>query len=328
MKTIRISRQGFPNHGQHSWINYFKFILSKKYNVIIDPINPDIIITTNLYQNPNQLDSYTKHLPTNFDPINNPNIKFLYISGEVCDFYTNINSYGNYWAIGYEKFEHPRYLRQPSGVLDVWTLFDECRLTDSPLCWLTEKRDFDLIKNRNSRFCCITQASHNDFREKVFNKLCSYKTVISSGPWKQNIDPSEALNKYQWDNQLYIGRIDGLTYREKIEFFQKYKFNIAIHFTNTDYILQEKIYHAFFAGNIPIFYGNRYILEEGFNPNAFINLHDYENLDTMLDTIKNIDNNSIVHKKYIEEPIFVDNKLPEYYSFDYTLSFLEKIIND
>ena len=33
MKTIRITRQGFPNHGQHSWINYFKFILSKKYNV-------------------------------------------------------------------------------------------------------------------------------------------------------------------------------------------------------------------------------------------------------------------------------------------------------
>ena len=44
MRTVRITRQGFPNHGQHSWINYFKFILSKKYNVIIDPINPDIII--------------------------------------------------------------------------------------------------------------------------------------------------------------------------------------------------------------------------------------------------------------------------------------------
>ncbi len=44
MKTIRITRQGFPNVGQHSWMNYFKFILSKKYNVIIDPINPDIVI--------------------------------------------------------------------------------------------------------------------------------------------------------------------------------------------------------------------------------------------------------------------------------------------
>ena len=51
MKTIRITRQGFPNHGQHSWMNYFKFILSKKYNVIIDPINPDIIIHSDLHYN-------------------------------------------------------------------------------------------------------------------------------------------------------------------------------------------------------------------------------------------------------------------------------------
>ncbi len=53
MKTIRITRQGFPNVGQHSWMNYFKFILSKKYNVIIDPINPDIVIHSDLnYKRP------------------------------------------------------------------------------------------------------------------------------------------------------------------------------------------------------------------------------------------------------------------------------------
>jgi hypothetical protein len=51
MKTIRITRQGFPNVGQHSWMNYFKFILSKKYNVIIDPINPDIVIHSDLNYN-------------------------------------------------------------------------------------------------------------------------------------------------------------------------------------------------------------------------------------------------------------------------------------
>jgi len=56
MKTIRITRQGFPNIGQHSWMNYIKFILSKKYNVIIDPINPDIIIQSDLNYNENQID--------------------------------------------------------------------------------------------------------------------------------------------------------------------------------------------------------------------------------------------------------------------------------
>lgn len=326
MKTIRITRQGFPNHGQHSWINYFKFILSKRYNVIIDPVNPDIVIHSDLNFNSNEIDTYTKNLPTNFSQ-SDKNKKFLYVSGEVADFLTPLNNNENQWSIGYNNFEHPRYLRQPSGVFDVWTLFDESRLVDSPLNWLTEKRNFDIILKRNNGFCSITQASHNDLRELIFNKLNEYKQVTSSGPWKQNISREEELNKYQWMNPVYIGRNDGLTYREKINFFQKYKFNISIHYTNTDYILQEKLYHAYFAGAIPIFFGNKYILEEGFNPESFINLHKYNNLDELLELIKKIDSDSSLHRKYIESPIFVDNKLPEYYDFEYTLNFLDKIVD-
>jgi hypothetical protein len=326
MKTIRISRQGFPNHGQHSWISYFKFILSKKYNVVIDSKNPDIVIQTNLHCNENEIDSYTNQMPPRFSVEQEKNIRFLYVSGEIADFHGVVESSSNRWAIGYSKFDHQRYLRQPSCVFDVWTLFDESRLVDSPLNWLTETRNFEKISNRNTRFCSITQASHNDFRERIFNKLCEYKTVTSSGPWKQNIESSEALNKYQWQNHNYIGRIDGLTYKEKIEFFQKYKFNIAIHYTNTESIVQEKLIHAFFAGAIPIFFGNKAILEEGFNPESFINLHDFNDLDNFLDLIKKIDSNYELYKKYIKAPIFLDNKLPEYYNFDYTLNFLEKIV--
>jgi len=324
MKTIKISRQGFPNNSMHSWMRYFIFILSKKYNVRIDPINPDLIFCSNLSFDENQIDSFTNSKPI-IHNINDKNKKFLFVSGEVADFNGCVDT-PNLWSIGYQHINSEKYLRQPSGVIDVWTLFDESRLTDSPLNWLTEKRNFELIYNRNNRFCSITQASHNNFRETIFNKLCEYKTVTSSGPWKQNIDPNEGLNKYQWINTIYDGRMDGLTYREKIKFFEKYKFNISIHFTNTDFILQEKIYHAFFSGSIPIFYGNKYILNEGFNPESFINLHEYENLDDFIELIKIIDTDKNLHKKYIESPIFVDNKLPDYYDFNYTLNFLEKIV--
>lgn len=325
MKTIRITRQGFPNIGQHSWMNYIKFILSKKYNIIIDPINPDIIIQSDLNYNENQIDTYTGQLPTKHHQ-SDENKKFVYISGEVADFNQPLLLHNNQWALGYNKFEHERYLRQPSGVLDVWTLFDESRLVDSPHSWLTKKRNFDLISKRNIGFCSITQASNNEFRGQVFDKLSEYKEVTSSGPWRQNLHGNDALNKYQWQNSIYNGRIDGLTYREKIGFFEKYKFNISIHYTNTDYILQEKIYHAFFSGAIPIFFGNKYILEEGFNPESFINLHNFTDLNDFLALVKEIDNNESLYRQYIETPIFVDNKLPEYYDFDYTLSFLEKIV--
>ena len=325
MKTVRITRQGFPNHGQHSWMEYFKFILSKKYNVIVDPINPDIIIHSDLHYNENEIDTYTKQLPTKYNQ-SDKSKKFIYVSGEVANFINPILANENQWAIGYNKIEHPRYLRQPSGVFDVWTLFNESRLVDSPLNWLTEKRNFDVIKHRNIGYCSITQASNNEFRGKVFDKLSEYKQVSSSGPWRQNLHGDDTLNKYQWMRSEYIGRNDGLTYREKIGFFEKHKFNISIHYTNTDYILQEKLYHAFFSGAIPIFYGNQHILEEGFNPDSFINLHDFSDLNDFLEVIKSIDTNETLHRKYIEYPIFLDNKLPDYYSFDYTLSFLEKIV--
>jgi hypothetical protein len=120
--------------------------------------------------------------------------------------------------------------------------------------------------------------------------------------------------------------MDGLGYREKISFFEKNKFNISIHFTDTPHILQEKIFHAYFSGAIPIFYGNKHILDEGFNPKSFINLHEYENLDDFLKLIKQIDNDVDLYRSYIEEPIYVNNTLPEYMNFDYTLNFLEKII--
>ncbi len=325
MKTIRITRQGFPNHGQHSWLSYFKFILSKKYNVILDPINPDIIIQSDLSHDSTKIDTYTNHLPTHFNS-SDKNKKFIYISGETADFYSCLIANDNCWSLGYQKFSHPRYLRQPSCVLDVWTLFDEARVVDSPLNWLTQKRDFEQILKRNKKFCCITQSSNVEYRGKVFDKITEYKTVDSSGPWRQNLSGNDTLNKYQWINPIYTGRMDGLTYREKIEFFKNYKFNIAIHLTNTDYIVQEKIYHSFFSGCIPIFFGNKYILEEGFNPDSFINLHNYPDLNNFLELVKNIDNDQNLYRKYIESPIFINNILPEYFDFDYTLSFLEKII--
>jgi hypothetical protein len=49
-------------------------------------------------------------------------------------------------------------------------------------------------------------------------------------------------------------------------------------------------------------------------------------LDDFLKLIKQIDNDVDLYRSYIEEPIYVNNTLPEYMNFDYTLNFLEKII--
>ena len=313
MKTVRITRQGFSNHGMHSWMRYFIFVLSKKYNVIVDTEHPDLVIYSNIHYDANSLDTFTKKLPTSY---NDASKKYLFVSGEVSDFISVLKD--NVWSMGYQKEDHPHYLRVPSCVIDVWTLFDESRLTDSPLGWLTKPRKYLSDK----KFCCITQASESSFRAQVFDKLSTYKAVDSSGPWRQNLFGADTLDKYQWLKEEYIGRNDGLTYREKIQFFEKYKFNIAIHYTNTDYIIQEKLFHAFFAATVPLFYGNKYILEEGFNPDAFVNIHDSD----WFDKVVRLDTSSEMYRNAIQAPIFLGNRLPDYFDFDYVLSFLEKIV--
>ena len=56
-----------------------KFILSKKYNVIIDPINPDLVIYSNLNFNENQIDTKLKSNPMVHDHYD-MNKKFLFVS--------------------------------------------------------------------------------------------------------------------------------------------------------------------------------------------------------------------------------------------------------
>ena len=58
-KTIKLSRASFPGVGNFSWMNYFVNILNKKYNVVIDAINPDIVIYTNQFYRENELDYET-----------------------------------------------------------------------------------------------------------------------------------------------------------------------------------------------------------------------------------------------------------------------------
>jgi len=200
---------------------------------------------------------------------------------------------------------------------------------ETPFGWLTEKRDGTKILENKKHFCSIVQASNNPDREKLFDLIQSKHFIKSSGPWRRTVDDSETLNPYQYhnySNKEYMGKIDGLTYRDKIKFFSDTVFNIAYQYTNTDYLTQEKIVHAYAANTIPLFYGNQFIEEEGFNPNTFINCHKFENFEHLVQFLDELYNDKNRLVKYFEEPIFVNNELPYYFEDGYILDFFDKII--
>ena len=328
-KTIKISRANFPGVGNFSWINFFNEILSIKYNVIIDSENPDIVFYTNQFYREDEIDFYTNSKIKGIHEYDD-NVKKVFLSGEARpDFNSHMNKGENYYAMGYEHLDHERYLRFPTHVLDVYVLHNEGGMFDSPYGWMTEIRNSEEIIKSKKHFCSIVQASHNPDREKLFDEISKNHWIKSSGPWRQTVEPDESLNPHKYHNYSsneFMGRIDGLTYKDKINFFSDSMFNIAFQYTDTDYLVQEKIVHSYASNSIPIFYGNKYIEEEHFNPDTFINCHKFKNYEELVEFLNLLYTDKDRLKKYFDNPIFVNNKLPIYFEKEYVLNFLEKIL--
>jgi hypothetical protein len=330
-KKIKISRANFPGVGNFSWMNYFHMILSEKYDVIIDSDNPDLVFYSNLHYSENEIDYYT-NTKNRGHHFYNENVKKIFISGEANpDYNLQLNLGSNYYCLGYENILHPRYLRFPTYVLDVFVLNNESGMFNHYFNWLTDVRNPDMILNDKKHFCSVVQSSDNPDRGKFFDLMISKYFVKSSGPWRPTIKPGDELpNKYQYhdySNKEYMGKIDGLTYRDKINFFKDCYFNLSFQWTNTNYLTQEKIVHSFASNSIPIFYGNKFICDEGFNPNSFINAHSFDSFDDCFEYVDSIYNDKDKLKNYYKEPFFIDNKLPIYFDKNYLLEFFDKIIN-
>lgn len=126
-------------------------------------------------------------------------------------------------------------------------------------------------------------------RAKLFNKLSEYKRVDASGAYLNNMPNGEVAT--------YFGT--------KNDFQKKTKFSIIVEGSYNNGYLSEKIWDAFRANTIPIFYGSDSV-NNVFNKNAFINCSDYNSLDEVLEVVKALDNDDDAYLKMLNQPIFND----------------------
>ncbi len=122
----------------------------------------------------------------------------------------------------------------------------EDRYIRAPLFWLylyhtsikhSDNHNMDIF-NKKTKFCGFVASNGHyltEMRDNFFDALCSYKQVDSGGRWKNNIGGNIA---------------------NKIEWLQSYKFNLC--FENSSYpgYLTEKLFDAFAAGCVPIYWGD------------------------------------------------------------------------
>lgn len=137
--------------------------------------------------------------------------------------------------------------------------------------------------------------SENEMRSTFFKKLSEYKRVESCGTFLNNMPEGVVVN---WKNE------------SKTDFQRKCKFTVCFESTSHNGFTTEKITDAFYAGTIPIYYGNPEITRI-FNKDAFINCADYESFDAVIEKVKELDQDDEKYLKMLKQPILVDPEYPE-----------------
>lgn len=150
---------------------------------------------------------------------------------------------------------------------------------------LFRPRDPEKVIAENRKFCGFLVS--NDVpgeRIRLLDLLNGYKKVDSGGKFRNNIG-----------NPVPRG--------QEISWFLNYKFSIAFENSSHPGYTTEKLLHSLVAESIPIYWGNPLVNQE-FNTKAFVNTHEYNSLEDVLQVVKEIDRNQILYREYLSQPFF------------------------
>ena len=202
------------------------------------------------------------------------------------------------YAIGFDYIEfEDRYLRFPQFMLHEY---------DKDLESVINKQSQQVV-SKDKKFCnfIYSNSATSCPRGEFFEQLCKYKKVDSGGKYLNNID--------------YV--VD-----DKFEWQTNYKFTIAFENSSTNGYVTEKIFQAFSAGTIPIYWGNPRIAED-FNEKAFINCHAYNSFDEVIEKVRELDQNEEAYLEMLNQPVFNQKALDSYVKKEYLADFLYHIVD-
>ena len=201
---------------------------------------------------------------------------------------------------------------------------------------------------KNDRFCAFLSSNGGTkstiLRDRFFEKLSLYKRVDSGGHYKNNIGGA-IDSQYSTDGFLL----------NKMRWLSNYKFAFAFENTQFPGYISEKLFDAYSAGCVPIYWGdtslrvgvgavdrgydstncenidtrlpkiNEKLLDYKLNPKAFINAHDFVNLDELLEEVKRIDNDEKAYAAMRNENLFLGDFDPKAFYEKRVLDFFDKI---
>lgn len=149
-------------------------------------------------------------------------------------------------------------------------------------------------------------------RELANRKFCNfiYSNATSGEGTKIRIDFCKQLACYKQidcPGKILNNMVDAIEPRfgnwakGKLDFIKKYKFTIAFENNSKVGYVSEKLMQPLQANSIPIYWGDPEVTRE-FNPNAFVNCHDYKNFDEVIEYVKYLDNNDDAYMEMLRQP--------------------------
>lgn len=262
-----------------------------------------------LHKNPSQacnLMFYSFRAPKNFDKMSRGS-KVIYINAEP----TNASGKKCNLILDTKDVPKLRPARVPFLYLPYCSLFF---LSDG----ITHKpaeliKTFPYTTPPKSKFCAFMYSHDVPHRVRLFDTIAKYKRVDALGKSRKNTHTPQSRSS-TW----YID--------DAINRYKPYKFVIACENTVQNGYVTEKIITAMLAGCIPIYFGAPDIARRGFNPKSFINVQSFPSFQHAVEFVKKIDDDPVLYRQMLDEPWFVNNTLPEFYSLDYVLPSICKVM--
>jgi len=144
--------------------------------------------------------------------------------------------------------------------------------------------DNEYIQTPKTKFCVLINNNLFNDRVQCLNKLAPYKKVECYGK--------------PFGNWFYGES-------KKYEIFSNFKFSIC--FENSvspgGGYYTEKLIHAKCSGTIPLYYTDDKVGND-FNTKSFLNLNDYDSMDSFVEKIVELDNDKDQYESMFNEPLF------------------------
>jgi alpha(1,3/1,4) fucosyltransferase len=286
MSTLRI---GFTDTLE-SIADFFITALKTKYHVVRDDANPDYLIFGD------------RNFGNNNVNFNDRNVVKIFYTGENQRFW----DYKCHYAISFDHFDTEFHYRLPLHVL---ANFSQVQ-TGLPDARTVRRTIADY--NPEKKFCSFVVKNPGcQMRNSMFRELSKYKQVDAGGPLFNNIG--------------YVLPGGEQSVSSKLKFLNEYKFNICFENSSWPGYCTEKLFEALYAKTIPIYWGSCTAAMD-FNRKAFLNWHDFLDMDLLIERIKRLDEDEDEYLEMFLQPMFPDNTVPLHWDSGRFIYWFDKYV--